>query len=856
MNRFASKANTLIVPWLICPLLSFAQLKDSIIIKAGPQYDRSKMFQWLWGKHYREEWAVPVKVPYLFLDTLAGGLTPFQAGGGRQSKSLHLRSVNNKNYVLRSIDKTFGRAIPDLYQGTYIESFLNDQVSIGHPYAALTIGPMAEAARIYHTNPIIGFVPRQNRLDSFNLEFGNALYLFEQRPDENWEEAPNLGNSKNIIGTEKVLEKIFKDNDNEVDQLAFVRARLFDMLIGDWSRHEDQWRWAEFEKGDDKKTYMPIPRDRDQVYTKFDGLLVGTMKKVLHLGHLQTFDYKIKNVKKLNYPARHLDRKFATEPSLQDWMTIAKDLQARLTDSVIETSVKQLPPEIFPISGREIISKLKSRRDRLPEYATKYYKSLAKEVEVVGTDKDECFEVTRLNDDETSVIVYKIKKGGEKEPGPIYSRVFKKSETNEVRLYGLRGNDVFYLSGDVDKGIKVRIIGGPEKDSIINNSIVNAGTRKVEVYDDSNNVIENPGGARLHISNDSSIHEYHYDSYVPDKSGFRPSIFYSNEDRLYVSLGYMVRKNKWRKFPFAYEHGLYLHYSLIEAAPSLTYKGVYNQVFGKWNLALNGNYDAIRWTNFYGLGNETTFDNPKVNYYRTRTREYSVGVGLFRPLGKYEFLSFNGFYQNVKIIDDAGRFLSSNPHPPIDQYKPKSFAGIQTDYSYSMTNDPIVPSRGADFFSSLVYVRNLQHKDSSFLNLSASFNTYFQLSPKFIFVFRGGAATLAGHPEFYQYNAIGGSQKLRGYRRTRFMGKTSVFNNNELQWVNRFRSRLFNGKAGLVAFYDIGRVWMPGESSSKWHPGYGGGILLAPFNRISATLTYGFSSELSLFHIRINKVIF
>ena len=37
-------------------------------------------------------------------------------------------------------------------------------------------------------------------VEAFNNEYGNRLYLFEQRPDENWEEAANFGNSKNIVG--------------------------------------------------------------------------------------------------------------------------------------------------------------------------------------------------------------------------------------------------------------------------------------------------------------------------------------------------------------------------------------------------------------------------------------------------------------------------------------------------------------------------------------------------------------------------------------------------------------------------------------------------------------------------------
>ena len=840
---------------LTCPLISVGQTRDSITVKAGPQYHRSKFHEWLWGKHYRKEWNTPVRVPYFYLDTAAGSLIPYQAGGGRQSKTLRLRNPQQKEYVLRSIDKTFGRAIPDIYQGTFIESMLNDQVSIGHPYSAITIPPMAQAGGVYHTNPTIVYLPHQSGLDSFSFEFRNELYLFEERPDENWEEAPHLANSKKIVGTEKVLEKVLEDNDNIVNQKTFIRARLFDMLIGDWGRHEDQWRWAEIEKG---KTnfFEAIPRDRDQAYTKFDGALITVMKKVAGLRHLKTFSGNIKNTRNFNYPARNLDRKFASEPTLEDWLSIAKDLQSRITDSIIESSVKKLPPEVYPISGEEIISKLKSRRDHLVDFAREYYHVLAKKVDVVGSDKREYFDVKRLNNDETAVNVYKITKEGEIKPEPIYSRIFKESETKEIRLYGLRGEDVFRLDGTARDGSKIRVIGGPDRDSVIDRSMVKSGKHKVEVYDDPLNYIYKSRGTETHVSRDTSAYMYHYDSYTPDKRGFRPSIMYSNEDRLYLSLGYRIRKHQWRKYPFASEHGLYLHYSLTEKAFSLTYKGVVNQVIGKWNLAVNANWDQIRWTNFFGLGNETQLETDNRDYYRMRTREYSAGVGLFRNLGKYDFLSFTGFYQNVKIINDTDRFIAKSFHPPNNSYESKGFVGLQAEYNYSLTGDQIVPRKGADFTSHIAYIHNTDHADSSFLNMNATFNVYFPLSGSFILAIRGGAATIAGHPEFYQYNWIGGSQRLRGYRRNRFYGKSTVNSNNELQFVKDVRSKFFNGKAGLLAFYDIGRVWMPNENSETWHSAYGAGILLAPFNKVSFSVTYATSKEISLFHIRFNKVLF
>ena len=134
-------------------------------------------------------------------------------------------------------------------------------------------------------------------------------------------------------------------------------------------------------------------------------------------------------------------------------------------------------------------------------------------------------------------------------------------------------------------------------------------------------------------------------------------------------------------------------------------------------------------------------------------------------------LSFSGFYQNVKIINDPDRFLSKTSSPPENVYNSKDFVGVQADYNFSHVDYPVLPSKGLDFFATAVAVHNLKNPDSSFASVSGSFNTYFPLSRKFIFVIRGGASTLTGHPEFYQYNWIGGSQKLRGYRRSRFFRK-------------------------------------------------------------------------------------
>ena len=116
---------------------------------------------------------------------------------------------------------------------------------------------------------------------------------------------------------------------------------------------------------------------------------------------------------------------------------------------------------------------------------------------------------------------------------------------------------------------------------------------------------------------------------------------------------------------------------------------------------------------------------------------------------------------------------------------------------------------------------------------------------------RAGGETVVGEPEFYQLPTLSGKDNLRGFRRQRYYGETSFYNNNELRLMLNTRNGWFNGKVGVLAFVDQGRVWQPGEKSDQWHLGYGGGIFVAPFNKILLNASYGISEEDKVLHLRI-----
>jgi hemolysin activation/secretion protein len=64
--------------------------------------------------------------------------------------------------------------------------------------------------------------------------------------------------------------------------------------------------------------------------------------------------------------------------------------------------------------------------------------------------------------------------------------------------------------------------------------------------------------------------------------------------------------------------------------------------------------------------------------------------------------------------------------------------------------------------------------------------------------------------EFYQANTLGGLSNLRGFRRSRFSGRSSFYHNLEARLkLLSFKSYLFPAHLGVLAFNDLGRVWNP-----------------------------------------------
>jgi hypothetical protein len=443
-------------------------LSDSTVqVAAGPQYARSAIHKFFWGRHYRALWALPVTVPVVLLRTaVPGGLTPVQEGGSFQTKNLRLVDRNGVQYVLRSVDKDATKALPEGLQDGPIGRLMKDQTSVINPYGAYIVPRLAQAAGVYHTNPRLVYLADDPGLGEFRQSFANALYLLEERPEGDQSLVASFGNSTRVESSRKVFTNLLASPQFRVDARNYLRARLFDMWLGDWSRREDQWRWASFAAPDGGIRYRPIPRDRDHAFFKFnDGFfthIIGWVKS-----NYQTFDEQIRlaDVEGLNRAARPMDKSLLVYLSREDFRQIADSLQQQLSPAVIQQALSVWPKEVYGLVGQEFGQKLNGRRSQLPAVADKFYSLLARNVELPGTDRPERFVVDVPAPQQVRVRVYL--RHTTRPDSLAGQRTFRAGETSTLKLFGLGGNDVFELRALPPAGIALHLYDGAGQDVVL-----------------------------------------------------------------------------------------------------------------------------------------------------------------------------------------------------------------------------------------------------------------------------------------------------------------------------------------------------------------------------------------------------
>src|SRR3989441_1150391 len=497
--------------------------------------------------------------------------------------------------------------------------------------------PVGDATGVLHVEPRIALLPDDPRLSGFDcVPPGFRLGMIEERPTEPPDNDVGFAGAVELAGTKKLFEHLEHSSRNRVDSRAFLAARLMDVFIGDWDRHQDQWRWARFDSGD-VHWWRPIPRDRDQAFARLDGVLVWLTgyywPQVIGFGD----DYP--SIWRLTFTGEVPDRRLLVDLEKPVWDSVARTLQARLPDSVIEAAVRRLPPEYYAKNGAALSHALRRRRGHLLQITDRYYALLTGVVEIHATDEADVAEVERLAGGRLAV---RLSAQGAREP--YYQRTFQRRETEEVRVYLHGGDDRLVVRGSGGSGPRLRVIGGGGDDELTDS----ARGGSTHFYDRGNN--------RFTTGPGTSVDRRPYDDPPRDTStlglprdwGSRwvplTWVGYTPDIGLFAGGGAAGTVYGFRQLPYSSHVVVRAGYATAAATyrAELTgeFRGILPPVIVTLRLRASG-IDVLR---FYGFGNETPTTGA-TDFYKVKQQQYLVAPALRFALSRSADFSVGPVYK-------------------------------------------------------------------------------------------------------------------------------------------------------------------------------------------------------------------
>jgi len=805
---------------------------DTVAI--DPRYAHGRLHRALLGSDYRRLWTTPIPVQVLDLHRYAGGLRPVRLGGATQTTALHLKAPDGRKFDFRSVDKVATRVLPPELRKTVVGQVWQDQVSALYPAAALVATSLLEAAGV-RTAPLQLFVmPDDSALGEFRQRFAGMVGTLEERPTSKPGEPSAFEGVRKIATTEQLYERLTRDPRERVDSRAFLAARLMDVYIGDNDRGEPQWKWLK--QGDGKSApWEPLPYDRDHVFTRFTGLLVDLA--YLWDPVLVAFGPRYPNMVHLNWRANSIDRRLLGELDLASWDSVAHALQARLTDSVIDHAVRQLPPPYYAQDGARLTRALRSRRDRLPEAARQLYRLLALDAEVYATDASETVVATRGPAGTLDLAIRE--RQGELGDGQYFHRRFSSRSTKEVRLF-LRGGVDSVLVRGTDEGPKLRVIAEAEP-RIVSDDAAGGSTRVYAPY---------KGVKVVGRTHPPSVDHRPYrqpdsTSIVPPAPRdwghmWRPWVGIVSGDGALLGVGATLFDYGFRRNPYAFRLDLRGGYSTAVGGFAGEIRGDVRRENSASRFLFRGRASEADVLRFFGIGNETPL-TVSSNFYEAYQHDYLLSAALGWSMGRHLTAQVGPVLRYSTTDFDRVTLISQ-----VRPYGSGSFGevGAEGSLTFDSRDTAAAPTRGVHLTVGGRLYPAIWDVASTFGEVHGEAATYLTaplpLQPTL--ALRAGGQRVWGTYPFQEAASIGGGTTVRGLFSDRFLGDASAYGNAELRLRLANYRLLAPGEMGVFGLSDVGRVWVTGESSNKWHTAFGGGLWFAYLNRrntVSVALARG-----------------
>lgn len=799
--------------------------QERVTQAAGPRYRASGLHRFLFGREYRSLWSTPISVPVLDLRTFAGGLKPVSKGGGQQTKALLLVARDGREFFFRSVDKDPSAALPPELRPTVAGNVVRDQTSSAFPTAPLVVDSLLGAVGILHGKDRLYVLPDDPLLGEFRPEFAGVMGFLEDRVGGSRTVPDHWGGATEIIDTDSLVARITRSPDDRAEARAFLTARLFDLLIGDWDRHSGQWRWARF--GDAvPRRWVPIPLDRDQAFAKYDGVLLYVARQTAP--QLTNFGSGYPYLAGATWNGRDLDRRLLVELEWPVWESTAIKLQSALTDAVIDDAVRALPPEHYALKGAGLAAALRSRRDHLLEATRGYYNLLAKQVDVHATDGADEASLTREPGGAVEVTIARAGAGAATND-PYFRRRFDPRTTREVRLF-LDGGDDRAVARGASSGPLLRIVGGQGQDRLVDS------TRKgrERFYDDPEAPARTEGSGKKVDRRPYTAPRKHPDA-VPERDwGKRwiatTSLSFAPDIGVLVGGGRTLTVYGFRKDPFASRHQFRAAFATGPKSYRVEYRGEFRRENSGGYADLLARASGIDVISFSGFGN----DNPAPGnneFYRVTQDAFGLQPSLVFALGRRATVRFGPILKYVSTDNRPGRFLFLAGN----LYGTGNFGevGGGLAFRYDSRDRSILARKGILLELAGSAYPAIWDVDSTFGEVHGEAATYLSarapLDPTL--ALRVGGKKLWGQYPFFESAFIGGASTVRLGRVNRYAGDASAYGSTELRLSLTKVTLILPATLGVFGLADVGRVFFAGESSDTWHAAAGGGVWLSYLER-------------------------
>ena len=846
------------------------QAGEAVIVVAGPQYEAGGFHRFLFGSGYRDLWTMPIEVPVLDLENEAGGLKPLMVVGNLQTLGLALRGANGKSYTFRGVHKDLARVLPEELRDTAIADMVQDMLSASVPGAGLAAIPLAGVAGVRQPIPRLVVMPDSPLLGEFREQFAGLLGTLAEYPT-----AANDGGTfgaTTIVNSAAIFPLITASPANQVDAHEFLRARLVDMLLGDWDRHIGQWRYARVPGQD---ALLVIAEDRDQAFAQYEGVAMKMARD--REPKFSDFGPEYQGLEGLGWNARSLDRRLLTGLSRTDWIEVAEDIQRRLTDEQIEDAIRHLPEAYFEAVGESLIDRVAARRDGLVDVAERHYEFLAREVNVFATDVAELVRIERMAAGTTRISIARIEGDdaadcdGIVTAAPYFLRYFSPQETSDLRVYTGGGDDRVLVVGAAGTGPRVHVIGGGGSNVLCDLDADRRYAFDMDSADDRGSGIKIGPGFWLAPSESiadagtpatsqgaalTARRDWGSTSYIIPVFGFGPDL------GAVLGYGTVFERYGFRKRPYSVQHQVRAAFAFGALSGRIDYTGIYRRENRRQFFLLRAIASGIETLRYYGFGNETE-ETVDASFFRIEQTQVAVEGRAAFSAGKSATFTTGAIFRWTRTDEDEDDFIAADQPYGIDDI---AQAGVVAGFNFNNHTRPnqrqlkgsddalrFGPSPlgegytldiNAHYYPKLGGLRD----DYGFVDTEAT-ASYLLGSHGPAFALRVGGTTTWGDVPYYDA-AFLGSEQLRGLRPNRFAGRQSIYGNASAFFHVGRLTLLVPGRWGVLARGGIGRVWIPQESSDKWHSSYGGGLWWAPWDLQTAVrMEVSTSDETTLYYL-------